>query len=93
MGDGVTVEGLAEVTIALDKATSQLLPETAAVLGKAGMNMKQGVQRRWSGMKHLRKLPSLVSYDVWYTFGGIKVEVGPRHVGQAALDRLMDKIL
>jgi hypothetical protein len=85
MGDGVTVQGLTEVEIALDQATSRMLPEVVAVLGKAGLNIKSGTQRRWSGMAHLRRLPSLVSYDVWFVPGGIKVEIGPQHVGQGEL--------
>jgi hypothetical protein len=85
MGDGVTVTGLTEVKIALDQATSRMLPEVAAVLSKAGLNIKSGVQRRWSGMAHLRRLPSLVSYDVAHGFGKVYVEVGPQHVGQGEL--------
>lgn len=90
MPNTVTVTGLTEVVVALDRATSLMQPEVAKVLGRAGMNIKQGVQRRWSGTKHLRKLPSLVSYDVYRTFGSIVVEVGPKHVGQGELANLAE---
>lgn len=85
MAATIRVQGLTELEVALDKATSQLPTQVQAVLGKAGTNIKTGVRRRWSGMKHLPKLPGLVSYDVSAKLGGYAVEVGPAHIGQGEL--------
>jgi hypothetical protein len=81
----IRASGLTELELDLDKATSRLEPEVMAVLGRAGMNIKRGTQRRWAGMRHLRKLPGLVSYDVAHGFGKVYVEVGPQHIGQGEL--------
>lgn len=85
MANTITVKGLTELELDLDRATSRMLPEVVSVLGRSGMNIKKGTQRRWSGMRHLAKLPGLVSYEVYHMFGGVGVEVGPRHVGQGKL--------
>lgn len=85
MPTSIRVSGLAELVVDLDKATSRMLPEVAAVLGKAGGNIKRDTQRRWGGMRHLPKLPGLVSYDVAHGFGKVYVEVGPEHIGQGEL--------
>lgn len=77
MPTSITVTGLTEVVAQLDKATSRMLPEVSAVLGKAGLAIKQGAQRRWGGMAHAPALPAAVSYDVIPGFGGVSVEVGP----------------
>ncbi len=84
-GTSIRVFGLTELIVDLDKATSRLQPEVAAGLGKAGMAIKKNTQRRWAGMKHLPKLPGLVSYDVFSVPGAVAVEVGPDHVGQGEL--------
>jgi hypothetical protein len=81
----VTVNGLTELVVTLDKAVSAMPVEVQAVLGKAGGNIKDGARRRWAGMKHLPKLPSLVSYDVYAKVGGYAVDVGPAHIGQGEL--------
>lgn len=85
MANSIKVTGLTEVIVDLDKATSRMLPEVAAVLGHAGMNIRNDARQRWAGMPHLRKLPGLVSYDVFMLPGSVNVEVGPRHVGQGEL--------
>jgi hypothetical protein len=85
MATEIRVSGLTELKVALDKATSRLEPEVMAVLGRAGMNIKRATQQRWAGMKHLPKLPGLVSYDVAHGAGKVYVEVGPQHVGQGEL--------
>jgi hypothetical protein len=85
MPNEIKVQGVDELGVALDAATSRMIPEVSAVLGRAGMNMKRDIQQRWSGMKHLPKLPGLVSYDVTTVIGGIQLEVGPRHIGQGEL--------
>jgi hypothetical protein len=85
MAATIKVQGATELVVALDKATSRMIPEVSAVLGKAGGNMKNDIRARWSGMRHLPKLPGLVSYDVFPWVGGIYVEVGPAHVGQGEL--------
>jgi hypothetical protein len=81
----IRVSGVNELVVSLDRATSLMQPEVAAVLGRAGLNIKNATKRRWSGMKHLPKLPGLVSYDVFHWPGGVLVEVGPQHVGQGEL--------
>lgn len=85
MATSIRVSGLTELLVDLDKATSRLEPEVMAVLGRAGLNIKRGTQRRWSGMKHLKRLPGLVSYDVAHGIGKVYVEVGPEHRGQGEL--------
>lgn len=77
MPTSITVTGLTEVVAQLDTATSRMLPEVSAVLGKAGLNIKRGAQRRWAGLRHAPALPASVSYDVIPGFGGVSVEVGP----------------
>jgi hypothetical protein len=81
----IRVSGLTELVVDLDKVTSRLEPEVMAVLGKAGLAIKRGTQRRWGRLRHLKKLAGLVSYDVAHGIGKVYVEVGPQHVGQGEL--------
>lgn len=90
MPTSIRVSGLAELVVDLDKATSRMLPEVAAVLGRAGLNIKRDTQRRWAGMRHLPDLPGLVSYDVAHGFGKVYVEVGPQHIGQGELANIAE---
>lgn len=76
MANVVSVSGLTELEISLDKAISTMPTEVMAILGRAGFNIKKGTQRRWSGMKHLPRLPYAVSYDVTPIFTGFQLEVG-----------------
>lgn len=89
-GSSIRVSGLTELKVDLDKATSRMMPEVMAVLGRAGLNIKRGTQRRWAGMRHLPKLPGLVSYDVHHIVGGVAVEVGPQHIGQGELANFVE---
>jgi hypothetical protein len=74
----VKVTGLNEFVLELDKATSQMLPEVSAVVGKGCMNIKTDWAGRWSGLgKHLPDLPKTVSYDVFTLPGRVRGEVGP----------------
>lgn len=77
MATSIKVSGLTELVAQLDKATSRMLPEVSAVLGRAGLNIKKGVQQRWGGSKMAPALPFAVSYDVSYGLGGVSMEVGP----------------
>lgn len=85
MASEITVKGLTELIVSLDKATSRLDPEAQAVLGKAGLNIKKGVRRRWSGLRHLRGLARTVGYDVAHGLSGPYVEIGADKRGQGEL--------
>lgn len=90
MATSIRVQGLTELVVQLDAATSKLPVEVQAVLGKAGQQMKADVRQRWSGLKHLPKLPGLVGYDVYAKIGGYAVDVGPQHVGQGELANIVE---
>ena len=91
MANSISVTGLDEIVVQLDKATSRMLPEVSAVLGKAGLAIKKGAQQRWGGLGHAPALPYAVSYDVSYGLGGVSVEVGPdKSRRQGALGNLLE---
>lgn len=90
MVTAIRVTGLTELRVQLDTATSRLPVEVQAVLGKAGQQMKADARQRWSGLKHLPKLPSLVGYDVYAKIGGYAVDVGPQHIGQGELANIVE---
>jgi hypothetical protein len=91
MANSITVQGLTEVIVSLDKATSRLDPEVMLVLAKAGLNIKTGAVRRVSGHAHLPAYPHAISYDVTHGFGGPSVDVGPdKGRGQGALGNLVE---
>lgn len=71
------VTGLNEFVVELDVATSRMLPEVAAVVGKGCGNIKKDWKQTWSGFKHLKGLPWTISYDVFYWPGKVIGEVGP----------------
>jgi hypothetical protein len=71
--------GFDELQTDLRNAGVKIRPEAAKVTGRAMLNIKRDVQRRWKGMPHLRRLPYAVNYDV-HLFGGLVVgEVGADH--------------
>ena len=77
MAAGMKVTGLNEFVVELDLASSRMIPETAAVVGKGCGNIKRDWRRAWSSFKHLRGLASTVGYDVFTLPGQIRGEVGP----------------
>jgi len=72
------VHGLNEFAIELDVATSRMIPDVSAVVGKGCMNIKQDWARAWSSLdKHLPLLPKSVTYDVTVLPGRVVGDVGP----------------
>lgn len=87
----VRVEGLMELAADLTKAQSQTLPEIAKIVGKGSGNIKQAWRRRWQGLAHAPALPYAIGYDVFYTFGAVRGEVGPdKNRRQGALGNLIE---
>jgi hypothetical protein len=72
------VTGLNEFVLELDKATSQMLPEVAKVVGYGCNSIKKDWAGRWGSLgKHLPSLARSISYDVFYWPGRIIGQVGP----------------
>lgn len=72
------VTGLNEFVVELDVATSRMLPEVAAVVGKGCLNIKKDWANSWAALaKHLPMLPRSISYDVTTLPGRVLGEVGP----------------
>lgn len=87
----VEISGLTELEVTLSRAASRALTESAAVVGKGSLNIKRDWQARWKGLRHAPALPWAISYDVFYTIGAIRSEIGPdKGKRQGALGNLLE---
>jgi hypothetical protein len=87
----VQATGLTELEVILSRAASKALSESAAVVGKGSLNIKRDWQARWKGLGHAPALPYAIGYDVFYTIGAIRSEIGPdKGRRQGALGNLLE---
>ena len=82
---------LAYIATALDKASAVAAAETAKVVSKGALNIKNGARRRVTGLKHARRYPNAIDYDLYVTGRGAVADVGAnKDKPQGALGNLIE---
>lgn len=70
---------------------AEAIPASRAVTQKGALNIKQGWQRRWSGLSHAPMLAAAVTYDTKMSGMGAMAEIGPdKGRPQGALGNLLE---
>lgn len=70
---------LSYIATSIDKASAVAAAETAKVVAKGALNIKDGAARRISGHPRFRRLPNAIDYDLYITGRGAIADVGPNH--------------
>lgn len=79
------------VITSLDEASAVLPAETTKVVGKGALNIKNGARKRVRGLKHARRYPSAIDYDLYTTGRGAIADVGAnKDKPQGALGNLLE---
>lgn len=79
------------VITALDKAVAVMPAETAGVVAKGALNIKNGARRRVAGLRHARRYPAAIDYDLTVTSRGAYADVGAnKDKPQGALGNLLE---
>lgn len=88
---GINGSALDYVITSLDEATAVVPAETAKVVGKGALNIKNGARRRVRGLKHARRYPYAIDYDLYTTPRGAIADVGAnKDKPQGALGNLLE---
>lgn len=93
MKDHIGFDGseLAYIATALDKASAVAAAETAKVVAKGALNIKTDAARRITGLKHARRYPASIDYDLYVTGRGAAADVGAnKSKPQGALGNLLE---
>jgi hypothetical protein len=79
------------VITSLDRATAVAPAETAKVVAKGALNIKNGARRRITGLRHARRYPNAIDYDLYETGRGAIADVGAnKDKPQGALGNLLE---
>lgn len=79
------------VITSLAEASAVLPAETTKVVGKGALNIKNGARKRVRGLKHARRYPSAIDYDLYTTGRGAVADVGAnKDKPQGALGNLFE---
>lgn len=71
------VSELLEMESDLRAAESNAIAEVQVVVAKGSLNIKNGWRQRWSGLSHLRQVPSTISYDTEVKRDTVVGDIGP----------------
>jgi hypothetical protein len=82
---------LACVVTSIDKASAVAAAETAKVVGRGALNIKNDARRRITGLRHAPRYPYSIDYDLYVTGRGAVADVGPNKAKrQGALGNLLE---
>lgn len=82
---------LAYIATSIDKASAVAAAETAEVVSKGALNIKTDAARRITGLKHARRYPASIDYDLYVTGRGAIADVGAnKDKPQGALGNLLE---
>jgi hypothetical protein len=82
---------LAYVVTSIDKASAVAAAETAKVVGRGALNIKNDARRRITGLRHAPRYPYSIDYDLYVTGRGAVADVGPnKSKRQGALGNLLE---
>lgn len=82
---------LAYIATSIDKASAVAAAETAKVVAKGALNIKDGARRRVAGLRHARRYPNSIDYDLYVTGRGAIADVGAnKNKPQGALGNLLE---
>jgi hypothetical protein len=82
---------LAYVVTSMDRATAVAAAETAKVVEKGAIQIRDGARRRVTGLKHAPRYPNSIDYDLYVTGWGAIADVGAnKDKPQGALGNLIE---
>lgn len=82
---------LAYVVTSMDRATAVAAAETAKVVEKGAIQIRDGARRRVTGLKHAPRYPNSIDYDLYVTGRGAIADVGAnKDKPQGALGNLIE---
>lgn len=82
---------LAYLATSIDKASAVAAEETAKVVSRGALNIKKDAQRRIKGLRHARRYPYAIDYDLYVTGRGAVADVGAnKSKRQGALGNLLE---
>lgn len=75
---------LNELAADLRNAPQVLGSDLRGIIQKGALNIKNDARRFATGLRHAPAYPSSITYDTYYTPGGVRAEIGPdRALGPA----------
>jgi hypothetical protein len=82
---------LAYLATSINAASAVAAAETAKVVAKGALNIKNGAARRVTGLRHARRYPASIDYDLYVTGRGAVADVGAnKDKPQGALGNLLE---
>lgn len=79
------------IATSIDKASAVAAAETAKVVAKGALQIKNGARRRVSNLRHARRYPASIDYDLYVTGRGAVADVGAnKDKPQGALGNLLE---
>jgi hypothetical protein len=73
----VSITGDKELIAVLEAAITHAVPESIAIVTKGSQNIKTDWRRSWAGIRHAKRLPMSITYDVEGSWRGVSSEIGP----------------